>query len=149
MIIEYYIAKDDAEAACVEPGMGGPERQGFDTLSAKSIDPCVALGTLESILTGRSFDEILADPRQCGSLDDSEEMGVVEASAVTVTDTLRDALASANVPRLQDVAKVWADTDELSGVVTPEVLGDFLKMFSDFAHGAVEKGERLYCWWTL
>jgi hypothetical protein len=49
-LIDYFIAKDDAEAAQVGTGTSGPELYGFDTLYAKGIDPCVALGTLESSL---------------------------------------------------------------------------------------------------
>ena len=35
----------------------------YDTLSVKGIDPLVQLGTLEEVLTGRSYDEIVEDPR--------------------------------------------------------------------------------------
>jgi hypothetical protein len=149
-LIDYFIARDDAEAARVEPGMGGPEACGFAALPAKGIDPAVAAGTLESILTGRPYDEVTADPRQCQLLTDDEE-AVAEGSSlvVTVTDTLRDALATADTARLAEVAAAWSRTEELSGLVEPEVLADFLKLFADLARAAVDRGGRLYCWWAL
>jgi hypothetical protein len=64
-LIDYFIAADDATAARVVAGSGGPESNGFDTLSAQGIDPSVALGNLESIMTGCSYSAVTDQPRHC------------------------------------------------------------------------------------
>ena len=143
-LIDYFIASNDADAVRVLPGSGGPAALGFDTLPAKGIDPAVALGNLESIITGRTYGEVTAASRHCHLLTDGE----AEAFVVTVTDTLRDALAAANDDRLRQVAEPWAATDELAGT-TPAVLLDGLERLAALARRALERGHHLYCWWAL
>lgn len=47
-----------------EPALGAdPDLVVHDTLSVKGIDPVVQLGTLEELLTGRPYDEVVDDPR--------------------------------------------------------------------------------------
>lgn len=92
-LIDYFVAADDADACRVEPGNGGPEAYGFMVLPAKGVDPCVAAGTLETLVTGRRHDALLGDARYCRPLGVDESDTSCEASVITVTDTLRDALA--------------------------------------------------------
>ena len=143
-LIDYFTAVDDAHAAQVLPDHGGPAELGFATLEAKGVDPAVALGQLESILTGRPYGEVTEAERQCQLLTDSD----AEAFVVTVTDTLRDALAQADESGLVQAVTVWAATEELDGA-EPAVLAGFLQQFAALARGAVEQGHHLYCWWSL
>jgi hypothetical protein len=145
-LIDYFIAADDTDAARVEPGFGGPEAYGFRTLPAKGVDPCVTLANLESILTERPHDRVIADPRQCHPVRDPDPDP--EALVVTVTDSLRDALAAAEPPRLREAADAWARTDEMAGVA-PQTLVDFLDEFRTLARTAAGAGHRLYCWLAL
>lgn len=143
-LIDYFTAPSDADAARVLPGTGGPAAHGFEVLPAKGIDPAVALGNLEAILTDRPFDEVSAASRQCHLLTD----GDADAFVVTVTDTLRDALAAASAEHLRQVAEPWAATDELAGT-PPAMLADALDQFAGLARRALERNQRLYCWWAL
>jgi hypothetical protein len=143
-LMDYFTAASDADAASVLAGSGGPAALGFDTLSAPGIDPSVALGKLESIITDRPYAEVTAASRHCHLLTDGEG----DALVVTVTDTVRDALGAATDERLREVAAPWAATDELAGA-TPEMLADVLQRFAAMARGAGERGDHLYCWWAL
>ena len=143
-LIDYFTAPSDADAARVLPGSGGPAALGFDTLAANGIDPAVTLGTLESILTDRSYDEVATESRQCHLLTDGE----AEAFVVTVTDTVRDALAAASAERLRQAAEPWAATEELAGTA-PAMLAETLEQLAALARRALERTHHLYCWWAL
>ena len=143
-LIEYFAAADDADAARVLTEPGGPAATGFDAVAAKGIDPAVVLGNLESIITGRSYGEVTAAPRQCHLITD----GDAEAFVVTVTDTLRDSLGAAGAERLRQVAEPWAATEELAGA-EPAMLVEVLEQFAALARRALEQGQHLYCWWAL
>jgi len=143
-LIDYFTASSDADAERVLPGSGGPAALGFDTVPARGIDPAVVLGNLESIITDRPYDEVTAAVRQCHLLTDGEADGFV----VTVTDTLRDALAAASSERLRQAAGPWAATEELAGTA-PAVLADALEQLAALARRALERAHHLYCWWAL
>src|SRR6476469_2753700 len=104
-IIDYFTAPDDktAEHAIAD----GPEALGCPTLPAKGIDPSIAAGELESLLTGVSLGDVEAMDRHCRRVREDDEPPFV----VTVTDTLRDALAGATDDVLRQVASQWAATD--------------------------------------
>jgi hypothetical protein len=114
-LIDYFIAADDTVAA--------------------------TLGTLESIMTGCSYDAVTDQPRHCHPITDASQ----EAFVVTVTDTMRDALAHADAGHLSAAARAWARTDELRGVAAQDLL-KLLEAFAALARRAVEHGQRLYCW---
>jgi hypothetical protein len=113
---------------------------------SSGIDPAVVLGRLEEIVTGRSADEVNADPRQSAVIAPAEEEieGVV---VVSVTDSLRDALASLDTAAVPEAARQWAT----SGVFwkDPGDAGtEFLLALSDLARRAAAAGDRLYCRWS-
>jgi hypothetical protein len=137
---EYFVAGDD-EAALAGLVPGGPSAAGLPTVFSKNLDPVVTMGTLESILTGRPYDEVVDAPRQGRPVSDPEESP--EAFIISITDTLRDALTEAGDAELTEAAVAWAGTEELSGV-DPEGLAGFLKLLRDIA----QQG-RLYCHWAL
>lgn len=115
----------------------------FDTLSVKGIDPLVQLGTLEEVLTGRAYDDIVADPRSMEVLA-SRDGG--EGLVVTITDSLAAALVTASDERLVEVAVPWSQTEEFWGQADPTDLAEFLREFAALARRAGEAGHRLYCW---
>ncbi len=145
-LIDYFVAPDDATAATALDVAGGPGAAGFATLPAKGIDPSVTLGKLESLLTGRRYEEITGDPRHRRPLTDTE----AESFVVTVTDTLRDALAGTGGDRVDDVAREWAATDERRlARLDATQLAQVLQLLAGLARQAVDADGRLYCWWAL
>ena len=87
----------------------------FDTVSAGGIDPVVMMGTLEELLTGRPYDEVINDPRG-GHIVAIRDEG--QLLVVALTDALSRALAAASPQRLADVAVPWAATEEFWGQAT-------------------------------
>lgn len=82
--------------------------------------------------------------RRIQSVSQSEERWVV-----TVTDTLRDALAGTSSVQLAIVAVDWAATEEFAGCEDAALLGDFLGRFAALARSAHGRGQHLYCWMSL
>ena len=86
-----------------------------------------------------------ADPRFAASagsdLDDDD--------VVTLTDTLRDALAATSDQRLTEVAAAWSRTGELRQIGWDDTTVDehvgFLRRLRDLARAAAADGQRLYC----
>ena len=118
-------------------------RPAFDTVSAGGIDPVVMMGTLEELLTGRPYDEVINDPRS-GHIVAIRDEG--QLLVVALTDALSQALAAASPQRLADVAVPWAATEEFWGQADPHDLAMVLNELSGLAGRAQAKGERLYCW---
>jgi hypothetical protein len=118
----------------------------FDTVSVKGIDPLVQLGTLEALLTGRDYDQIVAGPR-AGQALATQDGG--ERLVVTVTDELQTALADADDARLASVAVPWSQTDEFFGQGDPQVLARLLHELAELARRARSRDERVYCWICL
>lgn len=143
-LYDYFAADDDAAAAATLEYSPDPER--FDVLDAKGIEPAVQLATLESLLRGIDYEQVAAHPRQCALLSDphSEDRWVV-----TLTDTLRDALADANAEQLVQAATTWSTTEEFRGYGDADLLADFLQRFAALARTARDRGQRLYCWMSL
>jgi hypothetical protein len=115
----------------------------FDTVSVKGIDPLVQLGTLEELLTGRPYDEVVEDPR-AGQIVESRHGG--ERLVCTLTDSLTTALARASDEELHRVAQPWAQTEEFWGGADPGGLAEFLVELAGLARRAQANGRRLYCW---
>lgn len=127
----------------------GPAHEAF---AARGYDPLVTLGTLEELLTGGPYDEIAADPRCGAAVLDGEPLDP-DLGAVTLTDSLRDALAGADDERLAAVVQLCSRTEELSDPDgdegTREEHMTFLRSLRDLAASALAKGQRLYCYWQV
>lgn len=136
VMYDYFAAPSDEVAAGVLDG--GPSQ--LEPVQTKWLDPVVVMGNLESLLTGRAYDDVVDDERS-GQLLAMESDG--EVLVLTVTDGLRDGLATAT--DLNGVATAWARTEELSGW-TPEQLTEVLQELQALAKKAADKDERLYCW---
>ncbi|MGG7102212.1 hypothetical protein [Rhodococcus sp. 24CO] len=132
-ITDYFTAPSDAVAATALDD--GP----IDPVQAKRVDPVVSLSRLESVLTGRTYDEITAEPRR-GSLVAVNDDG--DTYILTVADDLRDALAGLDAEGVMAAARAWTidETIEPSEESVP-----FLTALADLATGAVRRGDSIYC----
>lgn len=123
----------------------------YEGFHARGYDPVVTLGTLESLLRGIEYEDLENDPRRGGS--PSDEEAPEDRAVLTVTDTLRDALADASDDDLRRVAEPWSRTEELTmeGMedVTVEDHLDFLRKLRDLAASARRQGHRLYCYYEV
>lgn len=171
-LYDYFSAPSDADAAAVLPRVGGPSSDAvahtvektkglfgrrteveitftddpslpiYETLSVHGIDPVVQLGTLEELLTGRSFDDILDDPSadEIAFDDDGDRM------VLRLNVALPQALIAATTQSLAEVAVPWAQTEEFGGDAEPADLVEFLTGLQELAQRSASRGERLYCW---
>ncbi|GCD21280.1 hypothetical protein ACFO3K_03015 [Cellulomonas algicola] len=139
LLTEYFVAPTDEAAASVHS----------DSIPAHAVDgggiePVVHLGTLEELLTGRTFEEVLDDAPTSPVADrhGGEEL------VVRLTDALTRALADVSDGRLDEVAVSWSETDELEGA-DPADLAAFARALSALARRARAEGAHLYCWLSL
>ncbi|MEU4180853.1 hypothetical protein [Streptomyces sp. NPDC026589] len=141
-IYDYYAATDDSQAlALFEDGCTDDP---FGMLGLKGADPYLLLGTVEAHLTGVSEEQVEADPRFCELLNDAEHEG---PWLVSLTDSLRDALATATPERLLETATAWTHTEDGDGE-DPALLADFLERLSELARDARPR-RSLYCGMSL
>lgn len=128
----------------VSPVFGtDPELVVYDTVSTKNLDPVVQLGTLEELITGKAYDDIVQDPRS------GHEVAIGAGGGrlvLTLTGALTSALAAADDDILEQVAVPWSETEEFGNAADPQDLADFLKSLSRLARRADASGKRLYCW---
>lgn len=127
-----------------EPAIGtDPDLVVHRTVSVKGIDPVVQLGTLEALLTGRPYDDVVEDPR---SGHDVATRDGGERLVVALTDSLTSALTGATDEVLDRVAVPWSETEEFVNAAEPSDLAEFLKALAALAREADTSGQRLYCW---
>ncbi|TWG06784.1 hypothetical protein FHX80_115280 [Streptomyces brevispora] len=141
----YFAASDDHDAVrAVDRDDEMPSGTGYDQLVVKGIDPVVELMTAEALVTGRSAAAVRSDPRH-GSL--VAMVGDGELVVVTLTDTIRDSLATCGAESLRDVATNWSGAEgSFAYPADPDDLAGFLAQLSELAGRAVTRGARLYCW---
>jgi hypothetical protein len=150
VVTDYFSASSDEEAASAIDRLGGPSQPSddpsakppFDTVEAKNIEPAVVLGTLEALLTGRDYDDIVKGPRWSHLLASQDDYHLL---VCTVTDEIQAALVAASGKRLAEVAVPWSQTEEMGGT-DPEVLAGLLEKLAGLARRATDRNERLYCW---
>jgi hypothetical protein len=174
MDLAYFAAPDDASAGAAEARPGGPlgwpvvvgsRRTGmfrkeavvesagpaYDGFHTRGYDPVVMLGTLEAHMRDVEYDSLEDDPRWGDSVGAGD--GVDGRGVVTVTDSLRDALAEASGDELRRTAETWSNTDELrqrgpgDAALADHV--EFLRKLSDLSRTAREQGHHLYCYFEL
>ncbi|HEX3787490.1 MAG TPA: hypothetical protein VHW44_06480 [Pseudonocardiaceae bacterium] len=145
VLFSYFAAtSDDVAAAVIDlPSGPGAGSTVLATIEVADVDPVVQLGTLESLLTGAGYSEVIGKPRQGHPLA-VRDGG--ECLVLTITDELRDALATASNTALHTVAGRWAATDEFGGQAEPEMLVDILQELAGLARSARAGTGKLYCW---
>jgi hypothetical protein len=130
LVYEFFAAEDDEAATGILTAAWPGE-----IVREEGVRPS-DLAALEAVLTGRSDQEIAANPRHgalVAALYD-EDAGVLEWGVVTVTDTLTRALAAADPATL---AAAWP----VSGLAVAGLAA--------IARLAEAHGHRMYCFWTL
>lgn len=117
----------------------------YDTVELKGIDPVVMISTLESILTGVPYDEIIGGPRAGHVLDDRNSG---ERLVVALSDEIHEALAAADRESIARVVPDWLATDEFqmthgwSEADVARIVDDL----SALARRAKNRSDKLYCW---
>lgn len=149
VLFDYFVAPSDAVAATVVDRIGGPGSaahpaapSAFPTVRAPGIDPVVMMGTLERLLTGRSFEEILDDPVSGPVV----ARGDGHRAVIRLTTSLTEALAAAEDARLGGVALLWSHTREFWGRGDPEELATLLRSLVAIARVARDQEQAMYCW---
>jgi hypothetical protein len=147
LLCDYFVAPNDASAAPTLDWVGGPSQPpdgatAFPTVPMPGIEPLVMMGTLDGILTGRSFDDVLADPsgHEVASADGGERI------IWALPDSIQDALAESDDTRLRDTAARWVTTDEFWGQGDATEAGDGLIALREMLRVGRQSGQRLYCW---
>jgi hypothetical protein len=157
VLCDYFTAPSDEAAAATIDWDGGPSRpdlqkrgvlrrskgpEPLPTVEFGGVEPTVQMGTLDEILTGTPFGEVLADPTAAiiAERDGGERL------VVRLSTRLQAALAVADADRLKDAAVPWAATAEFFGLGDPEELGDRLVELSALARSAERRAQRMYCW---
>ena len=147
VLYDYFAASSDEVAAAVIELPGGPASaagRSFDTVTGNGVDPVVQVGTLEALLTGRGYDEILQGHHRTGTIVAARNDG--QQLVVTLTGELQAALSQADHARLAAVAVPWLQTEEFSGQDDPGIAAQWLDELAGLARRATTRGERLYCW---
>ncbi|KOU33754.1 hypothetical protein [Streptomyces sp. WM6378] len=140
----YFAAADDDDAVrAVVREDGEPIATGYDGFDGNGVDPVISLLPAEVLLTGRAVEVVEADARRghvVAMIDEGEVL------CLSLTDSLRDALASTDRASLHGVARDWAASDVFDTPPDPDDIVGFLNQAADLADGAIEWGYRLYCW---
>jgi hypothetical protein len=157
LLCDYFVAPSDDEAAATVDWVGGPSRppepqrrlfrrqpkvEGLPTVPLPGIDPAVMMGTLESLLTGRAYDDVVHDPsgHQVAIRRGGERL------VWALTESLQAALIDADGTRLREVALEWVQTEEFLGQGDPMIAERGLSALADLVRASRSKGSRLYCW---
>ncbi|WP_344444759.1 hypothetical protein [Kitasatospora nipponensis] len=131
----YYAADDDEHAGrAVLREDGRSPGAGYDEVVVKGISPMIDLLPVEERLTGRSAEQVRADPRHCRVVGAGAGGEIVTLS---LTDAFRDALARAD----GGPGAAAPERDTASGD-----LAHLLPALAALAERAVARGQRLYCW---
>jgi hypothetical protein len=149
VLFDYFAAPSDEVAATVVDRIGGPGSSAhpaapaaFRTVRAPGVDPVVLMGSLEVLLTGRSFEEILDDPTSGPVV--AGHGG--ERAVVRLTSSLARALAECDEERIAAVAVPWSRAREFWGRGDPEALAVLLRSLASVARDAAADRQALYCW---
>jgi hypothetical protein len=126
-----------------QPTPVAPAEPVFPTVSGNGIEPVVQMGTLEALLTGRTYDDVMAEHpggREVAVNDGGERL------VMRLSDELSEALADATENALAAAAVPWAQTEEFWGQGDPQILERFLRNLAGLARQARDTDRRLYCW---
>jgi hypothetical protein len=145
-VLHDYFAAESDEQAVLAGRLGPASTGGFDCVEDTGIDPVVQLTKLVALLTGRTYDDLKADPRSAMSLggEPGDMFGVL-----TVPDGVQAALAEADAERLREAVVPWSQTEEFWGPVDVDALNGVVTDLAALAGRAAAGGRRLYCWWSL
>jgi len=115
----------------------------FDTVGLGGIDPIVQMGTLEEILTGRDYDDVVSEDRVVADADGGEQL------VVRLSPELTAALSESTDASLVEAASRWSQTEEFWGAADPSDLADQLRGLAGLTRRATARGDRVYCWLSV
>ena len=153
LLFDYFVAASDREAAETIAWVGGPgagdpaeQRSGYEIVDGKGIDPVVKLGAFEELVTGRTFDERLADvPSEPLAIRDEGDGWVLPLSVFLV-----DGLAATDETTLTSLVPRWATIEEFQGAGRDvDDLTSFVLGLQTLAREARSNGGHVYCWFSL
>ena len=139
----YFTAEDDeAAAAAFALGAWPPPSFPSDGVALTEDIRLDDTADLESLLTGRSVQQITADPRCYVKIatEFDEAVGVDLSGVMAVTDTFTRALAAADVSALREVCYGYYGHDYNAGV---------MRELAAVAQHAVARGHHMYCFWVV
>jgi hypothetical protein len=144
VLTEYFVARDDQDAARAQESPTGPARVGFKTAEWKSLDPVVTLAVLDEIMNGRNALEWIRGHAAQANVAGGEEdehwvFRVADPHATMLADLPTD---------VGDIASQWARAEELGGFPAAD-LTEALRDLRDLARHARTTGQHLYCWVSL
>jgi hypothetical protein len=116
---------------------------GLPTVDGSGIEPVVSLGMLEELLTGKTFDQQLADS-QSRAIVATRDGG--ECMVHRLGDDFASAIGRSAPARLRELAVPWSQIEEFYGQTDPTDLSQFLLQLRDLAAQATDTGRHVYCW---
>ena len=145
VLTEYFIARDDQDAARAHGSPTGPKRAGFKTAEWKSLDPVVTMATLHEVVTGQNALEWIKSkpPDSTVAGTDKDEHWVFR-----VYDDHFATLADLPEERRGDVAAKWVRSEEMNDWPLDEARQALSELVAP-AREARSSGAHLYCWVSL
>jgi hypothetical protein len=141
VIIKFFSSPDDASAASIVDS--GPD-SAFGSLNCGNFDASEAVIEWESLLTGQSFEALVASDGPHTVVDLGEEGGPL---LFVVSAALQGALAGASAARLGEVGGLWIEERAAGGeAFDPEMVEELLGDLADLARTAEVRSHGLYCW---
>lgn len=138
---DYFAAASDEVAVTI--AADGPFEHGLPAVALKGVDPVVAMGRLESVLTAVPYESIVDDPRHGVTVYEDDDVWVV-----ALAPQLQEALARAAREDLLAAAAQWAAFAQLSIQDEEDLkaLTDDLLDLAALARQTSADEWRLYCW---
>jgi hypothetical protein len=141
-IVKYFVAPDDESTAAVVDD--GPD-DSWDVRRYGNFDALTAMTEWESILTGRTFDEVLdggGGSRFLGTAEHDDGPLLFAASP-----ELQRALAEATPASLNELGQRWGQDRAAEGEdIDQELIAELLADVADLA-GIAGTDRLLCCWW--
>ena len=106
--------------------------------------PDERLTKLAEILSGTPYDELAADKRISTLLAQKDEYEVL---VLTVSDSVKAALAGASDEDLVRAAGPWSQIEEFHGLIDLDDLLEVMRELGLLARQAVDSGHSMYVWW--
>ncbi|WP_098024995.1 hypothetical protein [Streptomyces sp. st115] len=140
IIVKFFVAPDDTSAALTL--RTGPE-EACESLSLGNFDPLGAVVEWQSLLTGRSFEDVAesGEPRVVAAEDGGG------CFVFAISSDLLTALADAERRTLSDAAASWVqlraeDGEIIDADIADAIVGDLAAL----AGSARRQGLGVYCW---
>ncbi|MFE4336634.1 hypothetical protein ACFRQM_47050 [Streptomyces sp. NPDC056831] len=140
VIIKFTAPDDTSAASIVDSGPDGV----FGSLTCGNFDASEAVIEWESLLTGRSFEALVASDEPHTVTDTGEEGSPL---LFVISGALQGTLARASAARLAEVGELWVQERAAKGeVFDPEMVEELLSDLADLARTAGGRGDGVYRW---